>query len=419
MNSALSDAGTATFSSGDQVTVGYDQEITVSGGLTTNGTTFIDGGAGANITFTSTATLGGGGNAFSLPIYVPYTLVPSLAGNASFDQVYIEAGTISSGTLALDLIGSNANMSYVFASGFTVAAGGAMAVGANVAVVVNSALSDAGTATFSSGDQVTVGYNQEITVSGGLTTNGTTFIDGGGSNITFTSTATLGGGSNAFSLPIYVPYTLVPSLAGNASFDQVYIEAGTISSGTLSLDLIGSNANMSYVFASGFTVAAGGAMAVGANVAVVVNSTLSDAGTATFSSGDQVTVDYNQEISVSGGLTANGTTFINGGGSQHHIHFDRDPQRRQQHLQPADLRPLHPRPVARGQCQLRSGLYRSRHHLQRHPGAQPDRQQREHELRIRQRLHRGRRWSDGGRCQRAGRGGLDAERRGDGDLLQR
>ena len=140
-------------------------------------------------------------------------------------------------------------------------------------VVVDSTLSDAGTVTFSSGDQVTVDYNQAITVSGGLTANGTTFINGGGSaNITFTSTATLSGGSNTFSLPIYVPYTLVPSLAGNASFDQVYIEAGTISSGTLALDLIGSNANMSYVFASGFTVAAGGAMAVGANVAVVVNS---------------------------------------------------------------------------------------------------------------------------------------------------
>ena len=35
---------------------------------------------------------------------------------------------------------------------------------------------------------------------------------------------------------------------------------------------------MSYVFASGFTVAAGGTMAVGANVPVVVESTLSDAG---------------------------------------------------------------------------------------------------------------------------------------------
>ena len=51
-----------------------------------------------------------------MPIYVPYTLVASLAGNTSFDQVYIEAGTISSGTLSLNLIGNNPNMSYVFDS---------------------------------------------------------------------------------------------------------------------------------------------------------------------------------------------------------------------------------------------------------------------------------------------------------------
>ena len=68
-------------------------------------------------------------------------------------------------------------------------------------------------------------------------------------------------------MPINVPYTLVPSLAGNTSFDQVYIESGTISSGTLSLNLLGTDtANFDYVFPNGFTVAAGGTMAVGANV---------------------------------------------------------------------------------------------------------------------------------------------------------
>ena len=68
-----------------------------------------------------------------------------------------------------------------------------------------------------------------------------------------------------------MPYTLVPSLAGNTSFDQVEIEAGTISSGTLSLNLLGNNPNFFYEFPSGFTVAAGGTMAVGANVPVSVD----------------------------------------------------------------------------------------------------------------------------------------------------
>ena len=47
---------------------------------------------------------------------------------------------------------------------------------------------------------------------------------------------------------------------------------------------------MSYVFASGFTVAAGGRWRSVPNVTVEVESTLSDAGAMTFSSGDQVTV---------------------------------------------------------------------------------------------------------------------------------
>ncbi len=267
-----------------------------------------------SIAFASSATLGGGGNTFGLPIYVPYTLVPSLAGNASFDQVYIATGTISSGTLALNLIGNNSSMTYVFDAGFTVAAGGTMAVGANVPVLVESAVSDAGAVTFSSGDQVSV-YNSQVSVSGSLTASGTDFInDGGAPSIAFASSATLGGGGNTFGLPIYVPYTLVPSLAGNASFDQVYIAAGTISSGTLALNLIGNNSSMTYVFDAGFTVAAGGTMAVGANVPVLVESAVSDAGAVTFSSGDQVSV-YNSQVSVSGSLTASGTDFINDGGA--------------------------------------------------------------------------------------------------------
>ena len=173
-------------------------------------------------------------------------------------------------------------------------------------------------------------------------------------------------------MPIIVPYTLVPSLAGNTSFNEVEIAAGTISSGTLSLNLLGTNTtNFFYEFPNGFTVGAGGTMAVGPNVPVTVVSTLSDAGSVTFTSGDQVTL-ASSATSVSGSLTANGTNFINGGGgSYHHIHFDRNPQWRHQHLQLADHRSLHPGPLARGQYQLQRGRDRRRHHLQRDPVAQP------------------------------------------------
>ena len=414
----FSDAGTMTFSSGDQVTL-YGTDLSVSGNLTANSTNFV--ADSANITFGSTATLSGGTNTFNTPIYVPYTLVSSLVGNTSFDQIEIVEGTISSGTLSLNLIGNNSNMSYVFPDAFAVDAGGTMAVGANVQVLLNSELtfSDAGTMTFSSGDQVTL-YGTDLSVSGTLTANSTTFV-ADSANITFASTAILSGGTNTFNMPIYVPYTLVPSLAGNTSFDQIEIVAGSISSGTLSLNLIGNNSNMSYVFPDAFAVDAGGTMAVGANVQVLLNSelTFSDAGTMTFSSGDQVTL-YGTDLSVSGSLTANSTTFV---ADSANITFASTATLSggTNTFNTADLRPLHSGPLARGQYQLRSDRDRSGRYLQRNPVAQPDRQQLEHELCVPRRLRRGRWWNDGGGCQRAGAAefGADVQRRGNHDLLQR
>ena len=315
--STLSDAGTVTFTSGDQLSLS-GSVFSVSGSLTANGTNFLNTGGGSYMTFTSTATLSGGTNTFNLTINVPYNLVPSLAGNTSFDEVAIENGTISSGTLALNLLGTNtSNFYYEFPNGFTVAAGGTMTVGANVPPVVlfGSTLSDAGTVTFSAGNQLSM-YGAVFSVSGSLTANGTSFVNtGDGSYMTFTSTATLSGGTNTFNLPINVPYNLVPSLAGNTSFDEVAIENGTISSGTLALNLLGTDTSTFYYeFPSGFTVAAGGTMTVGANVPPVVlsGSTLSDAGTVTFSAGNQLSM-YGAVFSVSGSLTANGTSFVNTG----------------------------------------------------------------------------------------------------------
>ena len=47
-----------------------------------------------------------------MTINVPYNLVPSLAGNTSFDEVAIENGSISSGTLALNLLGTDTSTFY-------------------------------------------------------------------------------------------------------------------------------------------------------------------------------------------------------------------------------------------------------------------------------------------------------------------
>ena len=314
VESTLSDAGAVTFSTGDAVTLA-ESATSVSGSLTANGTTFTNECCGSSsITFTPTATLSGGTNNFDLPISVPYTLVPSLAGNTSFDVVEIQAATLSSGTLTLDELGTvTTNFYYEFPNGFTVAAGGTMMVGPGVPITVVSALNDAGAVTFSTGDAVTLAESA-TSVSGSLTANGTTFTNEccGSSSITFTPTATLSGGTNNFDLPISVPYALVPSLAGNTSFDVVEIQAATLSSGTLTLDELGTvTTNFYYEFPDGFTVAAGGTMMVGPGVPITVVSALNDAGAVTFSTGDAVTL-AESATSVSGSLTANGTTFTNG-----------------------------------------------------------------------------------------------------------
>ncbi len=245
-------------------------------------------------------------------VVIDLTGAGTVTHNTNTPDSVLSLTTNSSTTLSLGA-GSIAlgNGSSTLGGPVTVGAAGTLSVGAGASVLVESTLSDAGNVTFATGDQVTF-YGSASSVSGSLTANGTNFINDG-ATITFTSTATLSGGTNTFNLPIYVPYTLVPSLAGNTSFDEVGIEAGTISSGILSLNLLGTNtANFYYEFPNGFTVGAGGTMAVGGNVPVTVVSTLSDAGNVTFSPGDQVTLDSSAS-SVSGNLTANGTNFINGG----------------------------------------------------------------------------------------------------------
>ena len=85
--------------------------------------------------------------------------MPNLAGNVSFNQVEIDSGIIPSGTtLNLDLIGTNnTNLSYVFPSGFNVAAGGTLAVGNYVPVAISScqAFMDNGALSFTIGDTLT------------------------------------------------------------------------------------------------------------------------------------------------------------------------------------------------------------------------------------------------------------------------
>ncbi len=291
------------------------------------------------------------GDTFNETLYVPYTDVANLGGNASFDGVYIEPATLPSGaTLSLDQVGSGSSLTYVFYSGFSVASGATLDVGANLPVQIGAGqtLSDAGTMTFGSGDMVTFGYGYgdttALTVSGTLNASEDNFSAASlGSNTTYLNVAANGelkAGDSTFNLSyvsyqsgsifnngdlsgdtfnetLYVPYTDVQYLGGNASFDDIYIETATLPSGaTLSLDQVGSGSSLTYVFYSGFSVASGATLDVGANLAVQIGAgqTLSDSGTITLGSGDTVTFVYGYgdttTMSVSGILNASEDNFL-------------------------------------------------------------------------------------------------------------
>ncbi len=318
--------------------------------------------------------------------------------NASYDENYINAGTIPSGTLSLDLIGSNSsNLSYVFPGGFTVASGSTLNVGTNVTVEIQAGqtLSDSGTLNFATGD--TVSFNNyaydsttSIVVNGNddrhrddtfsLTTNSgyTTVIqvNSGGhltaSNSTFTLTqlsldnsSVLNKGDwqgNVFDTPVFLPYNDVQYLGDNASFDDIDINAGTISSGTLSFNQIGTNtSNLRYVFPGGFTVASGATLNVGVNVSVLIqqSQSITDSGTLSFANGD--TVSFNAyafssttSMAVNGTMTAAGT-YLRSLHQRwlHHRHpgqFRRTSHYKQQHLLP------HPTPAGQQQRAQQRGL---------------------------------------------------------------
>ena len=101
---------------------------------------------------------------FNLPVYLPALDVPLLTPNQNFQDIDILAGSLTSGSLALNLIGtaSTAKLRYVFPANFSVQSGATLSVAANVNVLIQPGvtLTDSGTLNFGSGDTVTLnGYN--------------------------------------------------------------------------------------------------------------------------------------------------------------------------------------------------------------------------------------------------------------------
>ena len=133
------------------------QQIAVDGTLTADDTTFTTNLAGtsdlvvnsgghlqaSNSTFNlSQLSLANGsiltsgdlvGDTFNMPIFVPYIDIPLLGNSSSFDDIDINAATISAGTLSLNVIGTNTStLRYVFPASFTVAPGATLIFGPNV-----------------------------------------------------------------------------------------------------------------------------------------------------------------------------------------------------------------------------------------------------------------------------------------------
>ena len=231
------------------------------------------------------------------------------------------------------------------------AAGATLAVGANVHVFFqpNQPFTDDGALTFATGDTVTFNNGADygttsLAVNGSLSATGTAFaaqypgswttqilVGAGGelaaSNSSFNLTqVSLNNSSilkgtdltgDVFSTVLHVPYNDIQYLGGNKALGYVSINGGTLPSGTLNLDEIGTNTSgLFYAFDQGFTVAAGATLAVGANVHVFFqpNQPFTDDGALTFATGDTVTfnngADYGTtSLAVNGSLSATGTAF--------------------------------------------------------------------------------------------------------------
>jgi hypothetical protein len=239
----------------------------------------------------------------------------------------------------------------------SVAQGAALSfgAGAKLTIAATQTVSDAGTLTFSSGDTVTFTTTQyditqiavntggvlkdtstdfatpsnpyesasQINVNSGgeLVASGDTF---GLTDITLAVGSVLNAGdfsNNIFNTTLSLPAQDVALLGTNQSFDAVDILAGSLNSGqSLDLNLMGtvSTLNLVYVFAGTFTVESGASVTAVGDVQIYIgaNVTVTDSGTITLGSGDNVTLDTSQydttQLAVNSGgvLNATSTDFL-------------------------------------------------------------------------------------------------------------
>jgi hypothetical protein len=226
-------SGSLNFASGDQVSLMPDSRrmtrIVVGGTMNATGSSFNVGGAGKSQALACSLLVNASGRliasdcSFDLTqvvldtnflqdgdlidnSFVNNTVVRTqnrwlsyLSGNRSFCDIAIEAGTLRSGVLNLDRIGTDTtNLRYTLPGGFTIASGAKVNVAPSVTLVLPSSqtLTVNGSLNLSQGDQISLSPDalgpSRIVVAGTLNATGASFSDGGSkSSIAVSSGGTL------------------------------------------------------------------------------------------------------------------------------------------------------------------------------------------------------------------------------------
>ena len=248
---------------------------------------------------------------------------------------------------------STANLVYRFAGNFTVGAGATVSVGdgvrvlfpyaftvgpgtstapavmtvragANLTFSANLTVNTGGTMTFADGSSLQLEHvadaTTQILVTGTLdlgdTTGGVTVSSNPSAYQSSTSIDVKSGGqlnaqnstfsidklifdngslipdlaNNAFSLPVHAPWQDIASFGNNLSFEDIYINDGTVPGGqTLSLGPIGKSTALVYIFSGNFTVDLGATLTVAPGTAVLIDHvTITDYGAMTIAGGASV-----------------------------------------------------------------------------------------------------------------------------------
>jgi hypothetical protein len=345
-------------------------QINAGGHLTSTGSTF----AWDYLSLDNSSVLNSGdvtGNSFDTSLYVPAIDVPLLTNNQRFQDVNLNAGSLTNGqSVALNQMGTAtaANLRYLFPAGaFTVNAGATLSIGAGTTVAfLDSTATGAQTLTVNGTLNITgssfgvletyAGHSETIAVNGTLTISTSSFsilagswgepnsntssiqINAGGhltatgssfawDYLSLDNSSVLNSGDvtgNSFNTTLYVPTIDVPLLTNNQRFQDVTLNAGSLTSGqNVALTQMGTatTAGLRYVLPAGaLTVNAGATLSIGPGTTVAfLDSTATGAQALTVNGTLNLTgvafgvletyAGHSETIAVNGTLTISTSSF--------------------------------------------------------------------------------------------------------------